>query len=157
MTQSELKELITYDPETGFIKWKSYRRKSMAKHGESDGHQHSSGYITIMVKGKSYLAHRLVWFYVTGNMPENQIDHINGVRNDNRFSNLREVTHQQNSFNREGKGIALDKKTGKFMAGITVNGKRIYIGYYKTEAEAKKAYIEAKKKYHGKEFIGRVT
>lgn len=69
----------------------------------------ATGYVLISFDGEQYLAHRLAWFYVTGEMPPMFIDHINGKPDDNRFENLREATPQQNGFNR---GMPKNNKSG---------------------------------------------
>jgi hypothetical protein len=76
------------------------------------------------------------------------LDHINQNRQDNRISNLRMVTNQQNSFNTNAKGYYWHKKNKKWRSKIHVNGKRIYLGYFNTEIEARQSYLEAKKIHH---------
>ena len=77
------------------------------------------------------------------------IDHINGIKHDNRRSNLRIVTVQENSHNmRSAKGYYWNKSFGKYKADITLNNKKIYLGLYNTEIEARTAYLDAKKIYH---------
>lgn len=85
-----------------------------------------------------------------------EIDHINGNRLDNRKSNLRFVTHQQNAFNTKSKGIWFSKNEKKWRAGITFNAKNISLGYYKTRAEARAARLTAEKQYFG-EFRSQVA
>lgn len=85
-------------------------------------------------------------------------DHINGNTLDNRRSNLRVVTRTQNNqnvtirkHNKSGyKGVSLEKKTGRWVAVIQANNKRIHLGTFDTPEEAYAAYCEAAKKYHGK-------
>ena len=90
------------------------------------------------------LAHRLII-----NAPEElQVDHINRNKLDNRKSNLRLVNNQENNWNKEAKGYYWAKHANKWGACIGLNGKTIFLGYYKTEAEARQAYLEAKKIYH---------
>jgi hypothetical protein len=69
----------------------------------------------------SMLAHRFVFYFLTGEMPEH-VDHINRLKHDNRLVNLRSVTHQQNMFNKNSKGYCIDKRTDKWRAHIMVNG-----------------------------------
>lgn len=150
MTQAELKEIITYDPDTGFVKWKQTGKGRKIKPPNiSDGVLELEGYVSMQIKRKRYKVHRLIWLYMTGDWPKDQIDHINRNPTDNRWCNLREVTCQQNQFNRNSKGYYLDKKTGKYDSMIFVNGKSLYLGRYETAQEAKKAYLEAKYKFHG--------
>ena len=94
-TQSQVKELFHYDPETGHLIWLVDRRAHKVA-GKIAGYLNNEGYLRIRIDGKGYQAHRLIWLYVNGAWPVNEIDHVNGVRNDNRISNLREVTNSQN-------------------------------------------------------------
>ncbi len=97
ITQARLKELFTYNPETGIFTRKAQRGSQKA--GSKAGClNRSNGYVAIMVDYRSRHAHRLAWIYMTGETPKN-IDHINGNRSDNRFENLRNVETQQNNTN----------------------------------------------------------
>ena len=98
ITQSEVKELLDYSSEIGVFVWLSDRGR-LAKKGDVAGHRHADGYTRIKIKGKLYSAHRLAWFYVCGVWPKHQVDHINHIRGDNRWVNLREATHQENQKN----------------------------------------------------------
>lgn len=155
-------ELLRYDPETGHL----YRMKDVLcgpnrfvrfKAGERAGAQMVNGYISVTINGKMYYAHRLAWLLMTGEWPEKSVDHINGVRNDNRWANLRSATNQQNQFNRgvrkdssSGiKGVSFHKASGLWWAGIRINGKCISLKYHKTAEAAKAAYEEAAAHYHG--------
>lgn len=99
----ELKELLQYDEETGRFTYlvSTSARAQQGKEAGSDNH----GYIMITIRGKRYMAHRLAWLYVNGDMPNGEIDHINGIRGDNRICNLRVVSKIENQRNmklREG-------------------------------------------------------
>jgi len=94
-----------------------------------------------------YYAHNQDW-NIFDSSRDNSIDHINGIRDDNRIENLRRVTNQQNQFNRTCKGYCLDKKSGKWRACIGLNGRTINIGRFKTEEEAHNAYIKKKEELH---------
>ncbi len=115
------------------------------------------GYIYLCISNKHYgMAHRIIWESVNGPIPNGmQIDHINGVKHDNRIDNLRLCTISQNQMNRrvlQGsvrvKGVTVHK-CGKFQAQIKVNGRSIYLGLFLDENEAGNAYACAAKKYFG--------
>ena len=113
-------------------------------------HLTSHGYALTSITGadgkqKQLHAHRLLM-----NPPADMdIDHINGIKHDNRRSNLRIVTTSENMQNmRSAKGYYWSKSHGKYRARIVLNKKGIHIGYYKTETEARMAYLDAKKLYH---------
>ncbi|WP_162997615.1 HNH endonuclease [Pseudomonas sp. LTJR-52] len=91
MNQDELKRHIHYDPESGIITRLSRRN--------SAGSFDTYGYLIIKIKGRQYKAHRLCWLYVHGVMPDGNIDHINGIRSDNRIANLRVVSQADNCRN----------------------------------------------------------
>ena len=84
---------LTYDPETGIVRWRDGRCK-----GRLAGSL-SHGYLNIGLAGRRYLLHRVVWLWMTGQWPTLELDHINGLRWDNRWCNLREVSHIQNCSN----------------------------------------------------------
>jgi hypothetical protein len=87
-------ELLSYEPRFGYFFWKINRGSSKA--GDVAGSVCPDGYRLIKVDGKSYKAHRLAWLMTHGEWPAEQIDHINGVRTDNRIVNLREASKKQN-------------------------------------------------------------
>ena len=158
VTQERLKELFSYDADTGYLT--NLVNRGPAKQGDRAGGLHiSSGYLRVRVDSKLYREHRLIWLLVHGSFPKDQIDHINGVRNDNRLCNLREATKQQNAYNRcvpadntSGfKGVTCRKSVGDYRARIGVNGEMKHIGYYTTPEEANEAYCKASANYH-KEF-----
>ena len=101
ITHIRLTELLDYDSVTGIWKWKVSTTKSI-KIGDTAGckSQGTKGYVWIRADKKLYRAHRLAWFYMTKEWPSHQIDHINGIRDDNRWSNLRQATHSENQHNR---------------------------------------------------------
>ena len=131
----------TYNPETGKI----YGVK-----GTEIIRRNKNGYILINNKNMQgqLLGHHFAYFMSYGNVDFNRLDHKNTIPSDNRISNLRVLTHQQNMFNTNAKGYTWDKVTNKWMSKITLNGKTIYLGRYKTEEEARQSYLLAKEKYH---------
>lgn len=153
LTQAQVKELFDYDPETGIIRWMV--RKGSVQAGTVAGSPNDRGYIQIRIDKTTYRAHRLAWLIFYGRWPENQIDHINGIRTDNRIKNLREANAAQNAQNQ--RTASSDNKSGylgvsvfrnKWQAQIMVNGKNRYIGVYDTPEEAHEAYLAKKRELH---------
>jgi hypothetical protein len=108
-------------------------------------------YVFLTYECKAYfiLGHRLAWFLHYGNLPNNLIDHIDGNRTNNKIDNLRDVTNQQNQWNRTtAKGYVWSKFANKFQARIRLNGRQIHLGHFHTEQEARNAYLKAKEIYH---------
>ena len=147
MTREELINALAYDKCTGIF---------TRYNGKIAGSICSQGYVTISVFNKRYKAHRLAWYYEYGEMPDSkQIDHINHNRSDNRLSNLRLVTHKENSKNQSKPknnssgqiGVHWSKNDNKWMARIMIDGKRKYLGLYEDFDLAVYAYREAMRLY----------
>lgn len=150
LTQDDIHELMDYDPKTGFFQWKKKRRGIQT--GVFLGTDNGFGYKRISVLGKSYYAHRLAWFYVHGEWPD-QIDHINGIKSDNRIKNLRNVNCQQNAQNKtkaqknslsQTLGVSWHKKAKKWQAHICVFKERKYLGLFEKIEDAEKAFNKEK-------------
>jgi hypothetical protein len=147
ITLDELEDLLNYNPNTGIFT-NRIDRGYQALAGKPTGSYNSSGYIVLKIKQERYMAHRLAWFYVTGNWPKDKIDHINGIRDDNKFSNLREATVTQNNANtKPSKGYR--KRGDTYQAYISINNKFVSLGTFKKEEEAAEAYKKAHRKIHG--------
>jgi len=155
LNQKRLKELLDYNQETGLFIWKIKRGPKRA--GSIAGcNRCNHGYISMCVDGVRYVAHRLAWFYMTGEWPKHQVDHINHIRNDNRWQNLRLVTHQENQKNRGMNprnttgitGVFLDKRCGSWRVEITDKKKKYYLGYFKDKFEAICARMSANNKFN---------
>ncbi|WP_303678303.1 HNH endonuclease [Ralstonia mannitolilytica] len=154
LLHSDLLDAMHYDPDTGvFTRLK--KGSPNAKLGIVQGKPIGAGYLSVNVCGKRYYMHRLAWFYMHGKWPEHEIDHINGIRTDNRMSNLRDVSRADNMQNmRKPKaysatgmlGVALFR--GKFKAEIRVNGKKRHLGVFDTAEDAHAAYMAAKRQHH---------
>ena len=153
-TAEYLRSVLHYDPESGIFTWK-VRTSNRVKVGSVAGSQSGKGYLDISVCSRTHRAHRLAWLYVHGVWPEDQIDHINRIRTDNRISNLRDVTQKQNlqnagkhSRNTSGHtGVIWDKHRSKWQARIAHNCKDIHLGSFASLEEAVAARKAAEKLY----------
>jgi hypothetical protein len=126
--------------------------------GSVAGTLHHSGYLRVRVAGISKSVHSIIWMLHFGEIPEGyEIDHIDGIKTNNLISNLRLATRQENCANRAKpitnksgyKGVSLHKKSGKWIAQISIDGKRNTIGYYNTAEEAHNAYCEVSALIYG--------
>ena len=154
LTAERLREILHYDPETGIFTWR-VRTSRCVKIGSECSHRGSIGYVVIQILSTPYSAHRLAWLHVTGSWPIGVIDHINGVRDDNRFCNLRDVSNTENLQNRRRPNkntssgfLGVHRVADAWVAQIGVNGRNTHIGIFKTPELAHAAYIEAKKNLH---------
>lgn len=145
LDQAYLWALYWYNPNTGEM---ISRRTNRATGWFEDGYYH------IELKGKSYRLHRLIWMYLHNRWPVEMIDHINGIKTDNRLCNLREVTARQNAENKNRvnpisglKGVSITNK-GKWKAAIGYNYKVVYLGIYDTKEEAYDVYCKAALVFH---------
>ena len=153
MDITEARRRLQYEPETGHMRWRTGKRAGLMA-GAVD---HSrGGYIRIGFQGHSFEGHRLAWFLHYGAWPTGVVDHINGVRGDNRLDNMRDITRALNQQNmrlstrvsRLGFLGVHEKQPGRFVAQIYVDGKTRFIGGYKTPELAHAAYIEVKRLLH---------
>jgi hypothetical protein len=150
LTQSRLKKLLHYNPQTGVFSWRGFRRRRGTK--TSAGYLNSHGHVMIMIEGKNYPASRLAYFYKKGHWPPNQMDHKNRKPADNRWCNLRPATPSQNTCNRRGKRAqfkGITRVKSRYRAQIQVNRKYTHLGYFDTEAKAHATYVAAASKQHG--------
>lgn len=143
LTQAHLKELLHYDPETGHFTWLVTRRGT-AVAGSRAGSDGGRGYIRIEIEGIKHRAHRLAFLYMTGTLPPKHVDHINRDKPDNRWSNLRPATNQENAGNVAPRrnntsghlGVSWHKRDGKWRAQGARDGRRIHLGYFDNLEEA---------------------
>jgi hypothetical protein len=157
ITQEELKELLHYDPETGLFTWRA--KKRFRKAGSIAGGL-TNGYIIIKLNGHNVRAHRLAFLYMTGAFPTEVVDHINMVKHDNRWVNLRHATFGQNRFNIEPPanntsgflGVTWHKPGKKWCAQIWFEGKKHYLGLFNTAELASNARNDFARKHHGEFF-----
>ena len=158
LSRNELKELVAYNPDTGI--WTRKVSRGRAKAGDIAGSIHPHGYRYIEINGKQYPASRLAHLYMTGKWPEHTMDHINRIRDDDRWENLRPATRTEQVINRgmqknnksRHKGVSWHKPTKKWQAYITVDKKQIHLGRFHDLDEAVAARKEAELKYFG-EFV----
>ena len=115
------------------------------------------GYLRVHIDGKTYKQHRLAWYYMTGEWPPEQIDHVDTVVKNNRWSNLRLATQTQNQCNRGArkntasglKGVSWNKKLSRWQVSIGLNNKLLFVGLFDDKHEAHAAYCHAAQERHG--------
>lgn len=149
-----LLSILHYDPETGLFTWINCKGKREAN-GARAGSISTKGYRRISIQRKRYAAHRLAWLYMTGSWPKGEIDHINGVRDDNRWVNLRDVPLIFNAHNKTMRpnrcghqGVYITQSKRQWMARIYVNRKAIHLGAFDNPIAAQAAYLKAKEEMH---------
>lgn len=150
LTAQQVRDALDYDPETGILIWRAGRKRA----GAVAGTVHRTGYLVISFDNRLFLGHRIAWAHQTGVWPLLCIDHINGVRLDNRFANLRDATYQQNAVNSKARGAvgikgAYLRSSGNWQAIIGVNGKARALGTFSSKEEASAAYLRAATDLHG--------
>lgn len=147
LTQKHLKSLFVYNKNTGIF----------YKDGQPHGSTTVEGYIEIRISNHTYKAHRLAFLYVLGCWPKHQVDHINHIKNDNRWINLRECTQGENSRNQKKyknnksgyKGVSWNKNHNKWVAQITYKRKVTYLGAFNCPKDAAEAYNKKAKELFG--------
>ncbi len=147
VADGRLKVLFRYEPETGAL-WRLLPSKPRHKVGSRAGFVRRNGYRYVGIDGVEYLAHRLVWLYMTGDWPRFEIDHINHSRDDNRWENLRDVRRSRNQLNRAGAQcnsatgvLGVSPYRGKYRAQL---GTIQLHGLFLTIDGARAAYLAAK-------------
>jgi len=167
--QETLLELLRYEPETGKLFWRE-RPEKYSAHAENPLQEHNRwnarhanteafthvylGYHHGALLGRLVKAHRVIWKMMTGQDPD-QIDHINGKRADNRWANLRNVSHAENGRNQRlarnnttgVNGVSFHRKRKRFVASIRAGGTTKWVGEFKTLEEAADARAAANQKY----------
>jgi hypothetical protein len=133
----------------GILFWiKRSGRGSHIHPGQRAGGFHKDGYLQTKIFGKMHLNHRLIWLIHHGRWPAEQLDHINGDRQDNRIENLREVTNSQNSQNQKNRktntsgfpGVCWNKTSKKWSSYAYKDKKRIHLGYFNCPITSFRAY-----------------
>lgn len=155
ITQARIRELFDYDSNTGDLTRKTSFNRWKA--GDKVGFKNTDGYIEAGVDGVYYGAHRIAWIYVHGDEFVEEVDHLNGIRDDNRIENLRKADKSINAQNKrvarsDSKsgllGVCWHKATSKWIAQIQVSGKKTHIGVFETADSAHEAYITSKRLLH---------
>lgn len=158
---AQVRELLDYDPDTGALIWR--RREARNRHERTWNarwagkpaftYSGKNVYLRGAILGRNYLAHRVAWAVYYGRWPAGLLDHINGVRTDNRIANLRECTAAENGRNqprRPGSPFKGIRRFGhRWHARITVDGREIHLGTYATAEQAAQAYDAAAPAFHG--------
>ena len=154
-SQDYLLRHLSYDPQTGELRWKIQGRGRRLDH--LAGRLRSTGYRYVEIDHRIYLAHRIIWKLMTGDDPKEIIDHKDNDPTNNRWSNLREATKADNQrntknyvTNRSGvKGVSWHSPTGKWRAKISVNSRTIHIGLFDNLSDAARARDLAAERLHG--------
>ena len=152
--QQCLHQLLRYDPATGILTWavpmRDRRGQTLGERADTS----NGDYRGIEICGLRFLAHRVIWFFVTGRWPSDMIDHADGDGHNNRWTNLRDASNEQNQGNRRAqtsglKGIYLDRRRGKWRANITDSGRSVKLGSFDCPAAAHFTYLVAADKKFG--------
>jgi HNH endonuclease/AP2 domain len=160
LTQEQAKELFSYNPEEGILRWRKWAGGCCRKDLIAGYRKQTKGkptYWVVMLKNKNHKVHQIIWVYMTGKWPDKFIDHEDLDGTNNKWSNLRLASNGQNmmngslrSDNTTGvKGISWDQRRGNFRARLVVDGIEKYLGSFDDVEEAAKVRAEAAKKYHG--------
>lgn len=152
--KSEMRRVFSYDPETGVFMRLVARGRW--RPGRAD-RPVSNGYRALKVNGYRLLGHRVAWVFMNGERPPKEIDHINGIRSDNRWVNLRAADRflnmqnlrAANSNNKSGFLGVTSEKSGRFRAAIIANGVTFKLGRFNTPEEAHAVYLAKKREIHG--------
>lgn len=156
ITAEYVRSVLSYDPITGALTWiRSVGKRSYV--GLRAGCIGTGGYRHVNILKQQLAEHRVIWLYMNGRWPKDEIDHINLIRDDNTWANLREADRANNSFNspahkdnRSGtKGVSWNKKRNKWVAQISINGRQTNLGRYFTKEEAHAAYRSAAALHRG--------
>lgn len=158
LSAERLHEFVEYNQSSGVFTWrKRPHARSTCRPGDVASGGATGGYMRLSIGRDRYLQHRLAWLYVYGAFPAGELDHINGIKSDNRICNLREVSRVVNCQNVRSAykssasgflGASYNKGMKKWRACIRSGGKKILLGYFQAPEQAHAAYIEAKRRLH---------
>lgn len=149
-----LRAEIEYNPSTGSMVWRNTSANGLRVASSPCGRLDKDGYRILNIENHSFMAHRIAWAMAHGAFPSSCIDHWNGIRDDNRLSNLRIATRSQNIANTAVKAASgikgvTQRRNGSWQAQIKVNGINRYLGTHKTIDQAEKAYEDAARSAFG--------
>lgn len=147
LTAEFVRSLLGYDGETGIFIWK--KRSGPLIVGSRAGYLRKDGYREIMIKGHSYLEHRLAWLILHGEWPVLDVDHKDTNKSNNAAKNLRQATRSNNCFNADHRGYYFIKDRQKYRVAVTVNGRVKIVGSYDTAEEAAAARLVAVHNHYG--------
>lgn len=153
---------LDYEPDTGVFRWKTCRGPRMDLVGQKAGFVNGKGYVQIGLEGTYYLAHRLAFLMVDGSLPEDDVDHVNGDRQDNRFINLRRADRTENSRNQKRRATNKSGVMGVYWLArrsrweVTIGSDdrticaNVYLGHYKDffEAVCARKSAESRRGFH---------
>lgn len=151
ITMNRLKSVLHYDPETGV--WTCIAPRRSVRVGDIAGNIQNNGYRLLCIDGKDYQSSRLAVFYMTGEFPKKEVDHINGIKDDDRWANLRHADRSDNTSNRKStnaigvRGVYRDRR--KYSSRIQKYGRTYFLGNFNTIEEAASAYRNAAERLHG--------
>ncbi len=153
LTHARLRELLHYQPETGVFT--NLHKRGRLGAGMRAGSMDREGYRVINVDKRRYRAGRLAWFWVHGEWPQQQIDHIDGNHDNDAIANLRDAEPRINAQNKHG--ATRISKTGKlgvyrngsgFMAQASIGGRAVYLGTYRSAEEAERVAKQARRAHY---------
>lgn len=144
VTAEQLKQLLHYDAPTGVFRWRVSRKNESILPWSVAGSLDGRGYVQIRICGRRQKAHRLAWLYMTGEDPADEVDHVDGVRSNNAWFNLRPASHKQNAENIKlrndntsgFRGVCFDKRRGQWMSKVEHHRKQYNLGYFDTAEQA---------------------
>lgn len=160
LNEENIRQILHYDPESGFFIWKAPKMKFYQ--GKRAGCVAVNGYRKIRLFGVLYSEHRLAFLYMTGEWPPHEVDHVNRVKDDNRWVNLRKATNSQNQANKGKqknnssghKGVSWCARSKKWIVQIKIQGKSRYLGLFSNISEAAAAYEQSAACNFGEYFGG---
>jgi hypothetical protein len=153
--QELVKKLFYYDAESGMLLWRNGNGRNVKPWQQAKA-LNGNGYFTVKIQGNNYPVHRIIWLYVYGSFPSQDIDHKNRIRNDNRLCNLRSVSRTDNcqnisipNHNKSGHiGVSWIKSHNSWTVFVKVNKKNKWLGYYKNLDDAVVARKAGESQYY---------